>query len=104
MYLVVYKKTILGICYNTIKCRLHPVVFYAVSQNAHKNQVYGSTANKSDEVSYLFEVDVIQIVECVDGLNHPALGSVQIESKQRRLRHIQELRHRTRSKAASCQE
>lgn len=62
----------------------------------------GSTANASDKVSYLFEVDVIQIVACVDGLNHPALGSVQIERKQRRMRHIQELRHRTGSKAAIC--
>lgn len=59
-------------------------------------------ANESDEDSYLFEVDVIQIVACVDWLNHPALGSVQIESKQWRLRHIQELRYRTRSKAVIC--
>lgn len=43
---------------------------------------------------YLLKVDVVQVVSGVHGLDHPALGSVEVQGEEGRLRHVQELGHR----------
>lgn len=40
---------------------------------------------------YLLQVDVVQVVACSHRLHHPALGGVEVQGEERRLRHVQEL-------------
>lgn len=42
---------------------------------------------------YLVQVDVVQVVASTNRLHHPALGSVEIQGEEGRLRHVQELGH-----------
>lgn len=42
---------------------------------------------------YLLQVDVVQVVAGANGLDHPALWSVQVQGEERGLRHVQELGH-----------
>ena len=53
---------------------------------------------------YLLQVDVVQVVTCVNRLYHPALGGVQVQGEERRLRHVQELGHRAWNKAVISHE
>jgi len=48
---------------------------------------------QADAWLYLLQVDVVQVVARVHGLHHPALGSVEVQGEERRLRHVQELGH-----------
>lgn len=42
------------------------------------------------------QVDVVQVVAGANRLHHPALGSVEIQGEEGRLRHVQELGHGAR--------
>lgn len=46
------------------------------------------------------QVDVVQVVPGAHGLDHPALGGVEVQGEEGRLRHVQELGHGARRETA----
>lgn len=59
----------------------------------------GNTQHTS-RLLHLLQVDVVQVVAGAHRLHHPALGGVEVEGEQGRLRHVQECGHGAGREAA----